>query len=62
MGARETKNGHEDLQQGREGGMHQNHYTYDHVNATFFYSETLFWKELLAPERGGGGNKVNYVS
>lgn len=61
MEARET-NRHEVFRQGREGRMDQNHYTYDDVNVTFPYSETLFLKELLAHERGGGGNKVNYVS
>lgn len=62
MGARETKNKYEDFRPGSKGGMDQNHYIYDHVNVIFLYSETLFLKQLLAHERGGGGNKVNYVS
>lgn len=33
-----------------------------YINVTFIYSETLFSKELLVHERGGGGNKVNYIS
>lgn len=60
--ARETKNQYEDFRRGKEGGMDQNHYTCDRENINFIYSETLFLKELLAHERGGGGNKVNYVS
>lgn len=45
-----------------EGGMNQNHNTCDHGNVIFICSETLFSKELLVHKRGGGGNKVNYIS
>ena len=53
---------HEDLRQGKEGGMDQNHYIYDHINGSFIYRETLSSKELLVHERAEGDNKVNYIS
>lgn len=37
---------HEDLRQGKEGGMDQNHYIYDHINGSFIYSGTLVQKNL----------------
>lgn len=39
-----------------------NHYTCVHLNVTCIHSATSFLKEPLAHERGGSGNKANYIS
>lgn len=42
---------HEDFRQA-EGGLDQNHYTCDHINVIFIYSETFLSKELSVPWKG----------
>lgn len=42
---------HGDFRQA-EGGLDQNHYTCDHINVIFIYSETFLSKELSVPWTG----------
>lgn len=51
MGSRETKNEYGDFRQA-EGGLDQNHYTCDHINVIFIYSETFPFKRTFCSMNG----------